>query len=191
MDPIVLAALISGVVCLVIGFIAGLLYRKKISEREIGSAEMQAKRILEDGIKAAETKKKEALLEAKEEILKTKNEFELELKERRNELTRQERRAAAKEEALDKKTESLEKKDEALQKKLKEAEELNTEIEKLKDEQFETLQKVAGSTAEEAMQMLIDQLQDEITHEKAKKIAEMEEQFREEADEKDGGKYEN
>ena len=145
---------------------------------------MQAKRILEDGIKAAETKKKEALLEAKEEILKTKNEFELELKERRNELTRQERRAAAKEEALDKKTESLEKKDEALQKKLKEAEELNTEIEKLKDEQFETLQKVAGSTAEEAMQMLIDQLQDEITHEKAKKIAEMEEQFREEADEK-------
>ncbi len=184
MDPIVLAALISGVVCLVIGFIAGLLYRKKISEREIGSAEMQAKRILEDGIKAAETKKKEALLEAKEEILKTKNEFELELKERRNELTRQERRAAAKEEALDKKTESLEKKDEALQKKLKEAEELNAEIEKLKDEQFETLQKVAGSTAEEAMQMLIDQLQDEITHEKAKKIAEMEEQFREEADEK-------
>ncbi len=184
MDPIVLAALISGVVCLVIGFIAGLLYRKKISEREIGSAEMQAKRILEDGIKAAETKKKEALLEAKEEILKTKNEFELELKERRNELTRQERRAAAKEEALDKKTESLEKKDEALQKKLKEAEELNAEIEKLKDEQFETLQKVAGSTAEEAMQMLIDQLQDEITHEKAKKIAEMEEQFKEEADEK-------
>ncbi|MBQ7600219.1 MAG: ribonuclease Y [Clostridia bacterium] len=184
MDPIVLAALISGVVCIIVGFVVGFFYRKKIGEREIGSAEMQAKRILEDGIKAAETKKKEALLEAKEEILKTKNEFELELKERRNELTRQERRTAAKEEALDKKTEALEKKDEALQKKLKEAEELNAEIEKLKAEQFETLQKVAGYTAEEAMQMLVDQLQDEIVHEKAKKIAEMEEQFKEEADEK-------
>ena len=108
MSPIV-AAIISGVVCLGAGFLFGVIYRKKVGEAEIGSAEEQARKILEDGIKSAETKKKEALLEAKEEILKTKNEFELELKERRAELTRQERRAQSKEETLDRKTEALEK----------------------------------------------------------------------------------
>ena len=183
MDPI-LSAVISGVACLILGILAGFIYRKKVAEAEIGSAELQAKKILEDGIKAAETKKKEALLEAKEEILQTKNEFELELKERRNELTRQERRVASKEEALDRKTESLEKKDETLQKKIKETEELNEQIEKLKEEQYETLQKIAGTTAEEAKQMLLSSLENEIKHEQAMKITELEAQFKEEADEK-------
>ena len=131
--PPILVAVISGIVCLGIGFFFGFLYRKKVGEAEIGSAEEQARKILEDGIKTAETKKKEALLEAKEEILKTKNEFEVELKERRSELTRQERRVASKEEILDRKTEAVEKKDENLSKKLKETTELNEQIEKAKE----------------------------------------------------------
>jgi len=182
MSPII-AAVISGVACLVVGIIVGIVYRKKYAEREIGSAELQARKILEDGIKAAETKKKEALLEAKEEILHTKNEFELELKERRNELTRQERRVQTKEETLDRKTEALEKKEETLTKKLKETDELKTEIEKIKAEQVETLQKIAGMTAEEATASLIAKLESEIKHEQAKTIVELEEQFKAEADE--------
>ena len=183
MSPII-AAIISGVVCLGAGFLFGVVYRKKVGEAEIGSAEEQARKILEDGIKTAETKKKEALLEAKEEILQTKNEFELELKERRAELTRQERRAQSKEEALDRKTEALEKKDEALAKKLKEATELNEEIEKVKAEQFETLQKIAGMTADEAVAKLVSQLESEIKHEQAQKITELEAQFKEDAEDK-------
>jgi len=183
MSPII-AAIISGVVCLGAGFLFGVVYRKKVGEAEIGSAEEQARKILEDGIKTAETKKKEALLEAKEEILQTKNEFELELKERRAELTRQERRAQSKEEALDRKTEALEKKDEALAKKLKEATELNEEIEKVKAEQFETLQKIAGMTADEAVAKLVRQLESEIKHEQAQKITELEAQFKEDAEDK-------
>jgi len=183
MDTIIIgiAALLVG---LGGGFGLGILHRKKVAEAEIGSAELQAKKILEDGIKAAETKKKEALIEAKEEILRTKNEFDKEVKDRRNEISRQERRIVQKEEILDRKTEALEKKDEKLTAKLKEATELNEEIEKLKKEQFETLQRVAGLTADEAKAHLIAELETEITHEKAMKIAELEEQFKEDADEK-------
>ena len=183
MNPII-SAVISGAVCLVIGIVIGIIYRKKVAEKTIGDAEQQARRILEDGIKAAETKKKEALLEAKEEILQTKNEFELELKERRNELTRQERRVQTKEETLDRKTEALEKKDESLNKKIKETDELKAEVEKIKAEQFEMLQKISGMTAEEARQSLIAKLESEIKHEQAMKITELEAQFKEEADEK-------
>ncbi len=182
--PPILVAVISGIVCLGIGFFFGFLYRKKVGEAEIGSAEEQARKILEDGIKTAETKKKEALLEAKEEILKTKNEFEVELKERRSELTRQERRVASKEEILDRKTEAVEKKDENLSKKLKETTELNEQIEKIKEEQYDLLQKIAGMTAEEAVQKLVSRLEAEIKHEQAMKITQLEEQFKEDADEK-------
>ncbi len=179
---------IVGIIALAVGlgggFVIGSLHRKKVAEAEIGSAEEQARRILEDGIKAADSKKKEALIEAKEEILQTKNEFDREVKERRNEITRQERRITQKEEILDRKTEALEKKDEKLTAKLKEATELNEEIEQLKNQQFETLQQVAGLTAEEAKAQLIKELESEITHEKAMKIAELEEQFKEDAEEK-------
>ncbi len=184
MVEIILAAVISGAVCLGGGILAGIRIRKHTAEREIGSAEEQARKILEDGIKTAENRKKEALLEAKEEIIKTKNEFERELNNRRNEISRQERRVASKEELLDKKTETLEKKDEALTKKMKETTELNEQIEKVKEEQFEVLQKIAGMTAEEATEKLIAQLETEIRHEQAKKIVELEEQFKADADNK-------
>ena len=180
----VIAALISGIACLACGFALGVVYRKKVGEAEIGSAEIQARKILEDGIRSAENKKKEALLEAKDEIIRTKNDFELELNERRSELTRQERRVQSKEETLDRKTDALEKKDESLTKKLKETTELNESIEKIKEEQYAELQRVAGMTAEEATANLVKQLEGEIKHSQAKRIVELEEEFKETADEK-------
>ncbi len=180
----VIAALISGIACLACGFALGVFYRKKVGEAEIGSAEKQARKIIEDGIKTADTKKKEALLEAKDEIIRTKNDFELELNERRNELTRQERRVQSKEETLDRKTDALEKKDENLSKKLKETTELNESIEKIKEEQYAELQRVAGMSAEEATAKLVEQLDSEIKHRQAKRLVELEEEFKETADEK-------
>ena len=180
----VIAALISGIACLACGFALSVVYRKKVGEAEIGSAEIQARKILEDGIRSAENKKKEALLEAKDEIIRTKNDFELELNERRSELTRQERRVQSKEETLDRKTDALEKKDESLTKKLKETTELNESIEKIKEEQYAELQRVAGMTAEEATANLVKQLEGEIKHRQAKRIVELEEEFKETADEK-------
>ena len=180
----IIIPIIAGLVGIAVGFAGGVVYRKKVAEAEIGSAEEQARKILEDGIKSADTKKKEALLEAKEEILQTKNEFEQEVKDRRNELSRQERRVQSKEETLDRKTEAVEKKDETLSKKLKEITEQREAIEKIKDEQYETLQKIAGMTAEEATEKLLAQLETEIRHEQAQKIVELEEEFKDEADEK-------
>ena len=185
MGPITVIAVIAGVLAgLGGGFALGIAHRKRVAEAEIGSAELQAKKILEEGIKNAETKKKEALIEAKEEILRTKNEFDREVKDRRAEITRQERRITQKEEILDRKTEAIEKKDEKLTGKLKEATELNEEIERIKAEQFDTLQKIAGMTAEEATEKLVAALETQVKHEQAMKLVELEEQFKEDADEK-------
>ena len=93
--PYIITAVITLLVALPLGIFVGIAYRRRIAEAEIGSAEEQAKKILEDGIKAAETKKKEALIEAKEEILQAKNDFDREVKDRRNELSHQERRVTA------------------------------------------------------------------------------------------------
>lgn len=180
----ILTAIITLVIALPLGFIIGSAYRKKLDTNEIGSAEAQARKILEDGIKAAETKKKEAMIEAKEEILKQKNDFDAEVKERRNELSRQENRVASKEESLEKKIENAEKKDEALSKKLKKAEEELENIEKIKVEQTETLQRISGMTAEQAKAELIANLESTIRHEQAMKLSELEAQFKEEADAK-------
>ena len=179
-----IAAAIAVVVALPLGIIIGIFIRKKREEKEIGSAELQAKKILEEGIRSAETKKKEALIEAREEILAAKNEFDREIKERRGELSRQERRVASKEETLDKKTEALEKKDEALTKKIKENTDIGEELAKLKTEQTDLLQKISGMTAEQAKAQLLDKMVEEVKHEQAMKMAELEEQFKDEADQK-------
>ena len=150
MPYIILSVVITLVIALPLGICIGYIFRKKNAEREIGFAELQAKKILEDGIKVAETKKKEAMIEAKEEILKQKNEFDAEVKERRNELSRQENRVAAKEETLERKTENLERKDENLTKKLHRAEEELAKVEKLREEQEEALQRISGMTADQA-----------------------------------------
>lgn len=184
MLPYILTAVIAVIVALPLGFFVGSAYRKKLDENEIGSAEAQARKILEDGIKAAETKKKEALIEAKEEILKQKNDFDAEVKERRNELSRQENRVASREESLERKMDSVEKKDENLTKKLKKADEELERIEGIKKEQTEALQRISGMTAEQAKAELLENLESSIRHEQAMKLSELETQFKDEADAK-------
>ena len=180
----IIIPIVAAAASLAIGLFIGYIIRKRTAEAQIGSAEEQAKRILEDAIKSAEAKKKETLLEAKEEILSTKNEFDREVKDRRAELTRQERRVTQKEEALDRKSEALEKKDELLAQKIREAEAKNEEISALRAEQQQTLQRISGMTAEQAKNLLLTTLENEIRHEKAMKLAELEDQFKEDADNK-------
>jgi len=180
----IIAIAITLIVALPLGFLIGNAYRKKLDENEIGSAEAQAKKILEDGIKAAETKKKEALIEAKEEILRQKNDFDAEIKERRNELSRQENRVASKEETLERKIENLERKEENLNKKLKRAEEELANIEALKAEKLAELERISGMTAAEAKAELIANMESTVRHEQAMKLAELEAEFAEEADKK-------
>ena len=163
---------------------AGYNARRKKAEREIGSAESEAKRIREDGAKQAETLKKEALLSAKEEILRQRNEAEKELKERRADVSRLERRVTQKEENLDKKTEALERKNETLDKKIKENEALKDEILALKEKELEVLENLSGISAEEAKEELINRVESEVKHELAQRLSDLETQFKEEADSK-------
>ena len=175
---------VLAVVLIGLAFAGGILYRKKVSEREIQSAEAQATRIVNDAIKTGESKKREALLEAKEEIHKNRREFEREEKERRTELQKQERRILQKEETLDKKTDAVEKKSEALSRKQAELDAEREEVAALKKSQFEMLEKISGYTVEEAKAYLIANIESEVTHEAAMKIKEIEAHFKEEADEK-------
>lgn len=177
-----LYALIGIIVGLVIGIFAGIQIRKNISEKEISSAEEEAKRIINESIKSAESKKREALVEAKEEILKARNEYEKEVKERRSDLQKQERRLQQKEETLDRKTDNIEKKEETLARRLSELEEAWEEVATVKKTQMEVLERISGFTAEEAKNYLISQLETEVTHESAMKIKEIEARFKEEAD---------
>ena len=128
----------------VIGFVLGMTYRKKVAEREISSAEDEAKRIINDAIKSAESKKREALVEAKEEIHKSRSEFEREEKARRADLQKQERRLQQKEENLDRKTDSLERKNETLARKIADVEAQQQEIALIKKSQLEMLEKEIG-----------------------------------------------
>ncbi len=180
----VIICLVGAAVGLVIGIFSGILFRKKISEAKIGSAELEAKRIIEEGEKTAETLKKEALLEAKEKIIKDKNEFEKELRERRNEVTRLERRVAQREETLDKKVESYERKEEVLRTKIKEQEDLMAKTEEIRQQQLTKLEAIAGLSREEAKDELVRQIESDAKHEAVMKIVEIESQLKEDADRK-------
>ena len=177
----VVAALIGLAVGGVICFFLGIRYRKTVSEKEISSAE-EGKRIINEAIKSAETKKKEALLEAKEEILKNRSEYEKEEKSRRADLQRQENRLQQKEENLDRKTEALEKREESLAQKHAAIDKENEEIKVIKRSQTEMLERISGFTAEEAKAYLIAQVEAEVTHETALKIKEVESRMKEECE---------
>ena len=176
--------IIAAVAGILVGVVIGFIYCKKSIESKTGIAKDNAKHILEEAIKLAETKKKEALLEAKEEALAIKNDAETELKERRKEVARQEHRIAQKEENLDAKTDAIEKKEQALANKQREAEELKEKIQKTMDEQLVALEKISGVTASEAKEELLRRVESEISHETALKISEYEARFREEANDK-------
>ncbi|MCI7369833.1 MAG: ribonuclease Y [Firmicutes bacterium] len=177
-------AIVLIIVAFAVAFFLGVTYRKKVAEREIMSAENEAKRIINDAIKNAESKKREALVEAKEEIHKSRSEYEREEKARRADLQKQERRLQQKEENLDRKTDSLERKNESLAQKISAVEAQQAEIALIKKSQLEMLEKVSGYTVEEAKNYLINALKDEVTHEMAVKVKEIEAQYKEEADER-------
>ena len=166
------------------GVLIGIVYRKKVAEATIGSAQQEATRIVNDAVSKAESKKKEAILEAKDEIHRQRTELEKELRERRSEVQRQERRLAQKEESLDRKTENIEKKDEQLTNKLKSAEKKAEEIEVVKRSQIEMLEKISGFNKEQAKDYLLKTLESDLVHEKAVKIMEYEQKTKDEADEK-------
>ena len=182
MDPIsILIGLGSG---LIVGIAVGFIIRKAVAERKIGSAEEQARHILEDAIKNAEGAKKESILSAKEEIFNLKKEADFDIKERRKEISRQERRIAQKEEALDQKTEAIEKKEAALTEKHRAIDELKEQTQATLNAQIANLERIAGLTAEEAKAELVARLDSEMRHATAQKIAEYEEVFREESEAK-------
>ena len=180
----ILFGAIGAVVGILIGVLVGFAIRKAIAEKKIGSAELEASKIVSEAHKEAETSKKEALISAKEDILRQRNEAEKELKERRNEINRQERRIAQKEENLDKKTESLEKKNDQLDKKIKENESLREQINELFQKELKILENISGISAEEAKEELISRVESEVKHDLAQRLDELENQFKEEADEK-------
>ncbi len=175
---------IIAVIALAIGLAAGYLYRKNGMEKKIGQTEEFVANMLEDATHKAEEKKKEAVLEAKEEIIRLKSELDKEVRDRRSEVTRQERRINQREEALEKRVENIEAREEALNDKYKEAERLEEEAQKLHDSQQQALERIAGMTAEDAKNMLVDRIQKDAYHDAAVMVREIESHAKEEADKK-------
>ena len=175
-------AVVVGVVAAAIAFFAGVSYRRKTAEAKIGSAEEEAKRLINDAMKAAQQKRKEALIEAKDEAFQLKAEADKEIKERRSELSRQERRLDQKEEAMDRKTAVLEQKETDLAKRSELVEARLDEIEQIKARELDKMETIAGLTAEDAKQLLLNRLDEQLTHEKAMHIAAFETQTKDECD---------
>ncbi len=177
-----------GVLAAFLAFRYGYSYRKNFAEVKIGSAEEEAERILSEASssaeKDAENIKKEKLIEAKEEIHKLRSELDKEIKERRNELQRQERRVQQKEDTIDKKGRMIEKREEQIQRKMNEAEEIQAEVERVKKLQIAQLEKIATMTASQAKDLLLKEVEADVKHESALLIKSVEEQAKEEADEK-------
>ena len=157
---------------------------KQLEEAKIGNADEKAREIIDDALKTAETKKREALLEAKEEAIRTKNEIEHESKERRAEIQRYEKRVLSKEETLDKKSEALEKKEAKLNAKIAELDKQKEEVEVIKNSHLQELEKISGLTAEQAKEYLLKSVEEDVKHETAVRIKEMDRQVKEEADKK-------
>lgn len=182
---IVLKIVLAVVAALAVGaasFYGGVLYRKKVAEARIGSAEDEAKRIVNDAIKSAEQKRKEVVLEAKDEIFKMRNESDRELRERRNEVQRQENRIIQKEENLDRKITQYEADEAKQQKRVSELNKKLEEVETVKKSQFEMLERISKFSAEQAKELLLAQLDSELTHEKAVRINYYDQQLKDEAD---------
>lgn len=163
-------------------FLLGISYRKHVAEREIGGAEEEAKRIINEAIRGGESKKKEMLLEAKDEIHKSRTENEREIKERRAELSKQERRLQQKEESLDKKQDAFERKEDELTKQQAAVAATQNEVNLIKKSQMEVLEKISGLTQEDAKKYLLENVETEVRHETAMKIKEVQTQMKEDAD---------
>ena len=178
----IIIPIITGIVCLAVGVIIGFLYRKSVAEKEIGSAETEATRIINEAIKAGETKKRESILEAKDEIHKQRVEADRELKERRNETQQLERRLIQREEALDKKSDMLDRKNDDLNRQLDASQKEKEELERIKLEQVEKLEQIASMTRDEAREMLVQSIENEATHDAAVKLREINQRLKDESE---------
>lgn len=181
MSPII-SVLLTAIIVAPITWVMAVAYRKKSYESKIGSAEEKSREIIDEALKAAETKKKEALLEAKEENLKARNELEKETKERRAEIQRYERRVLSKEENLDKKTEAMEKKESSLASREESLKKRTAEVEELFAREQEELEKISGLTTDQAKDYLLKSVEEDVKHDTAKLIKELESKAKEEAD---------
>ena len=180
----IILIVLAAVVGLAIGIGVGIGIRKRFAEREIGSAEQEATRLINEAIRSGESRKKEMLLEAKDEIHKSRTEYEKEVKERRAELSKQERRLQQKEETLDKKAETFEKKEEELARRMAEVAALKEETESIKKAHLATLEQISGLSQEQARAHLLKTVEEDMRHDTAMKIKEIEQQLKDEADEK-------
>ena len=180
----VIAVIVTIIIVAPITWIAAVSYRKKTYENAIGSAEERSREIIDEALKTAETKKREALLEAKEESLKTKNELEKETRERRAELQKYERRVLSKEENLDKKSEAMEKKEASLAAREEKLSKKSAEVEALYEKGVQELEKISGLTSEQAKEYLLKSVEEDVKHDTAKLIKELETKAKEEADKK-------
>lgn len=168
----------------ILAFFGGFSYRKRQAEAQIGSAEEKSRKIIDDAIKTSEAKKREILLEAKEENIKLKNELDKEVRERRNELQQLEKRLVHKEENLDKKNSAIEQKEDQLQRKMDKIEKTKDEVENLREKQLQELERISGLTLTEAKQYLLKTIEEEVKHESAIMIKEIEAKAKLEADKK-------
>ena len=181
---VLIAVIVTLIVATALTWVIATNYHKKVSDAKLGSAEAKAREIIDEALKTAETKKREALLEVKEESIRTKNELDKEIKERRAEAQRYERRVQQKEETIDKKSEAIEKKEASLAAKEEEMAKQREEISKLNEQRLQELERISGLTSEQAKEYLLKIVEDEVKHETAVMIKEMESRAKEEADKK-------
>lgn len=184
MGPYIITAVVSLVVGAAIAWLVTSLVHKNVSDKKVGSAEERARAIIDDALKTAETRKKELLLEAKEESIKTKNELEKETRERRAELQKYEKRVMAKEETLDKKLDAVEKRDQGISRKEEELNRKKQEVDTLSAKRLQELERISGLTSVQAKEYLLKTVEDEVRHETAVLVKEMEVKVKEEADKK-------
>ncbi len=180
----IITALIAAMLACLFTYFVTTSYLKKDADSKIGSAEDKAREIIDEALKTAETKKREALLEAKEESIKTKNELDKEIKERRAEVQRSERRVQQKEENIDKKADAIEKKEASLAAKEESINKMKEDVSKLNEQRLQELERISGLTSEQAKDYLLKIVEDEVKHETAVMIKEYESRAKEEADKK-------
>ena len=181
---IIIAAVVTLVVEVPITYFATVSKLKNDADSKIGSADTKAREIIDDALKAAETKKKEALLEVKEESIKTKNELEKETKERRAEIQRYEKRVLSKEEALEKRSEALNQRESAFTSREEAMKQREAKVEELSRQRVQELERISGLTSEQAKDYLLKTVEDDVKHDTAKMVKELEAQAKEEADKK-------
>ncbi len=181
---VVIAVIVTLLIAVPVSVMAATSYHKKVVETKIGNADEKAREIIDEALKTAEAKKREGLLEIKEESIRTRNELDKEIKERRAEVQRSERRIQQKEENIDKKADSIEKKEAALTVREEELGKLKVEVSKLNEQRVQELERISGLTSEQAKDYLLKIVEDEVKHETAVMIKEMESRAKEEADKK-------